>query len=163
MPKPTPPTYLPIPIPTQQSQTPQISYQPPTALLNALQYLMELPSVPIAMRQQFYVLWENVIFGNFSAKDILYLMSKFREWCILLQMYIPEQKWGNLISFQDTTETTPINLDLNLLLNTLTQLYFINLSRGKEGFTVKELTTMRSFIKTGGEESEKEKRELKLF
>jgi len=160
-----PPTqFVPLPYPVEQQKQPQVAYQPPTALLGALQYLMELPSVPISMRQQFYVLWENVIFGNFNDKDILFLMSKFREWCILLQMYIPEQKWGNLIQFKDTEETQPINLDLNLLLNTLTQLYFINLSRGKDGFTVKELTTMRSFLKTESPEEVKgKKRELKLF
>ena len=156
---------LPMPATTPtQPPVPQVQYQPPTALLSALNYLLDNPTVPVAFRHQFYIMWENVIFGNYGDKDVLFLMSKFREWCIMLKWFVPEQKWGNIITFQDTTEETPITIDLNILLNTLSQLYFINLTRGKDGFTVKEMTTMRSFIKSSSDDTlTQPKKTLRLF
>jgi len=130
------------------TQQPQFLPMPITqGLPQMLSYLLENPSIPLAMRRQFYVLWENVIFGNYTEKDIAYLMSKFREWCILVLWYIPEQRWGNILQYQDGEDTTSqIRVDLNLLLNMLEQLYYINLTRGRDGFTIKELGTTRSFI-----------------
>lgn len=158
-PKENPEYDLPAP---EQPQMP--SYQQPmTALFNAIDYLLNSPSIPLTMRRQFFMLWENVIFGNYNQIDIKYLMSKFREWCILLKWYIPEQRWGNVMVYQDVNDVdSKMEMDLNILLNTLTHLYFINLTRGKEGFTVKEMTTMRSIMKTGEEETKK-RRSLRLF
>jgi len=110
------------------------------------------------MRKQFYVLWESVVFGNFEDKDIKFLHSKFREWCIMFKWYIPEQKWGNLLEYMDADVNEVFETDLNLLLNMLEQLYYINLTRGREGFTVKELTTFRNIQKSSYEEELKQKR-----
>jgi len=142
----------PIPIYPTTTQIPQM-----------VSYLLDNPSIPLAMRKQFFVLWENVIFGNYNERDIMFLLSKFREWCILLLWYIPEQRWGNIMMYQDgADETSQIRVDLNLLLNMLEQLYYINLTRGREGFTVKEMTTSRSIVESpslgGGE-----KKSLRLF
>lgn len=158
------PQYVPYPIPIPQKTQAQPVYRQPTALLTAMNYLLDSPSIPLSMRRQFFMLWENVIFGNYSEKDVLYLMSKFREWCIMLQWFIPEQKWGNIITYFDEGSPIQIKLDLNMLINQLNQLYFINLTRGKDGFTVKEMTTMRSFIRSdSGEAPSKSKKQLRLF
>lgn len=135
-------------IPTTVQLQPQVmpQYQQAAPLLQALDWLLSNPSIPLNFRNQFYVMWENVTFGNYELWDIKFLMSKFREWSIQLLWFIPEQKWGNLYEFIDDKQTgTPVRMDLNMLLNTLEQLYFIQLTRGKEGFTVKEMTTLRHF------------------
>jgi hypothetical protein len=116
------------------------------------------PSIPISMRQQFFVLWENVMFGNFLEKDMLFLMSKFREWCILLEWYIPEQRWGNILVYSTDLDDSQLKMDLNLLLNMLEQLYFIQLTRGRGGFTVKELNTARSITSNVALETPKRSR-----
>lgn len=157
--------YLPSPNPNnyinEDYSVPTSSENPP--LIQALSYLLQNPSIPLMMRRQFFMLWENVIFGNFDKRDRLFLMSKFREWCILLKWYIPEQKWGNVLVYEDTGEPeSRLEMDLNLLINTLTHLYYINLTRGKEGFTVKEMTTIRSIMKRA-ETEEKKKGGLRLF
>jgi len=149
---------LEIPQPTTQ----QPLYLPQPPLLQVLDWLLSSPSIPLDLRKQFYVLWENVVFGNYSEKDIKFLMSKFREWCILLTWYIPEQKWGNILVFHDEDGREPLKIDLNILLNSLEQLYYINLTRGKEGFTVKELTTLRNISKIE-EEGGGKKKVFRLF
>ena len=88
-------------------------------------------------------------------------MSKFREWCILLKWFIPEQRWGNQLSYADPDSPTEVTYDLNTLLNNLESLYFINLTRGRDGFTVKEMTTVRSVYNT--QEEPKKKRGIHLF
>ena len=147
------PTYQPYPLPYQT--------QPPLA--EAIKYILESPSIPLVMRRQFFTLWENVIFGNYTDRDILLLMSKFREWCIMLKWFIPEQRWGNVMVYEDEGDiNSRITLDLNMLINELIQLYYINLTRGRDGFTVRELNTIRSFSKTDREDSSS-KRVLKIF
>jgi hypothetical protein len=152
--------------PQQPIQQQPLIYAPTsptsTALPQAISYLLDNPSIPLTMRKQFFVLWENVIFGNYTERDIAFLMSKFREWCILTLWYIPEQRWGNILSYQDGDDkTSNITVDLNLLLNMLGQLYYINLTRGREGFTVKEMGTTRSIVTPTGVEAQK--RTLRLF
>jgi hypothetical protein len=132
-------------------------YIPPEQTQNnlreMLKWLLENPSIPLSFRKQFYCLWELVPFGNYEERDILYLMSKFREWCILNLWFIPEQRWGNLSIFRDIDSEEEIRVDLNLLLNQLEQLYFINLTRGKGGFLTKELNTSRfGYAKSENEE-----------
>lgn len=148
--------------PTPQ-QKPYYKMTPP--LLNAVEWLLSTPSIPLAMRNQFYVLWETVVFGNYNEKDILRLMSKFREWCIMIKWFIPEQRWGNIYSFRDDKGKSEVmRMDLNMLLNTLHQLYFVNLTRGKEGFTVKELTTTRNILGGGlTGPGQSKKKEIRLF
>jgi len=141
-----------------------VPYQTQAPLVEAVKYILENPSIPLSMRRQFYVLWENSVFGNYTERDILLLMSKFREWAIMLKWFIPEQKWGNVIIYEDIGDANSrITQDLNMLLNTLYQLYYINLTRGKDGFTVRELNTVRSFTQTGSEPNYNKKRELRLF
>lgn len=110
------------------------------------------------------MLWENVTFGNYDDKDILRLRSKFREWCILLMWFIPEQQWGNIQRFVSDDGGSQLRMDLNLLLNSLDQMYYIQLTRGKDGFTVRELNTLRTknTIATE-EEKEGKKRVVRLF
>lgn len=150
----------------QQQLRQQTGYRVPTPLLSAIDWLLSTPSIPLAMRQQFYVLWESVVFGNYERRDILLLMSKFREWCILIKWFIPEQNWGNIYEFKgDTGKEKVARMDLNILLNTLYQLYFVNLTRGKDGFTTKELTTTRSIygggFTTPGQDSKR--KTIRLF
>ena len=91
-------------------------------------------------------------------------MSKFREWCLLMLWYIPEQKWGNLLVYHEGEDDTErLELDLNLLLNTLEQLYYINLTRGKGGFTVRELNTSRAISRTEPQEVAKRGGGIRLF
>lgn len=117
----------------------------PAPLLQALEWLLATPSIPIVLRKQFFVLWESVIFGNYDEKDRKFLGSKFREWEIELMWYIPEQKWGNILDYKDEDkDAISLQMDLNMLLNMLEELFYINLTRGKDGFTVKELNTNRN-------------------
>lgn len=132
--------------PLSSTQLGQSLYPTSTPLMQALDWMLASPSIPLILRKQYFMLWENVVFGNYDIRDIKFLMSKFREWTILLCWYIPEQKWGNILVYEDLDETaTTLELDLNLLLNMLQQLYYIQLTRGKEGFTVREMNTMRTF------------------
>lgn len=147
--------------PMQDSAIP--SYIQKTPLMQSMDWLLSNPSVPLSLRKQFFVLWENVVFGNYDDKDRKFLMSKFREWCILLIMYIPEQKWGNIQEFADDENIEPLKFDLNLLINQLEQLYYIQLTRGKEGFTVKEMTTIRNKTSTTLEDETHKKKGLRLF
>lgn len=157
----TPPDYLMrIPVSGPGGQT---QYQQTAPLLQALDWLLSNPSIPLSFRNQFYVLWENAVFGNFGDRDVQFLMSKFREWKILLLWYIPEQRWGNIHEFKDENGQVSIRMDLNMLLNTLESLYYIQLTRGKEGFTVKELTTFRSVGTIRSETSEQKKGGIRLF
>lgn len=134
----------------------------PAPIVQMLDSLLNSPSIPLDFRKQFYVLWETVIFGNYSEKDIKYLMSKFREWCLLMLWYIPEQEWGGILDYKDTEIDAPFRVDYNLLFNTLEQLYFINLTRGKNGFTLKEINTSRSYMFNKPEDVEV-KKEIRLF
>jgi hypothetical protein len=104
-------------------------------------------------------MWENVVFGNYDAFDILLLESKFREWCILLKWYIPDQQWGNSLVFEDVqgSRIKEMKLDLSMLITMLQMEFHINLTRGKGGFTVKEMTTTRLFSRQESTEQEKKK------
>jgi|GEM_PF-3068470 len=150
----------------QQAYPPQVQpvqpiqpqYPPPqttTPLISALDWLLDNPSIPLELKRQFYVMWEIVVFGNYTEKDIKFLLSKFREWCILIKWYIPEQDWNKKKTFIDEQGKEILEVDLNILLNILEQVYYIQLTRGREGFTIKEMTTMRTYQKYA-EELEKE-------
>lgn len=144
-----------------QGELGQSIYQTQEDQFNVIQHLLQTPDIPLDLRNQFYQLWNNVIFGNFEDKDIKFLMSKFREWTILLKWEIPEQHWGNRLSFEDE-DGRQLSMDLNRLINMLEQLFFINCTRGKEGFTTKELNTRR--IQTRGRyEAGENKSKTSLF
>ena len=140
-------------------------YQQISPLLQVADWILQSPSMPLELRTQFYALWETTIFGNYNEKDIKFLMSKFREWSIFFKWFIPEQRWGNLITYTDPELPRPITVDINMLLNTLESLYYINLTRGREGFTIKELTTIRSIMRSKYEEeiNANKKRGVRLF
>lgn len=128
--------------------------------LGALEWLMETPSIPLQLRQQFFALWEMVVFGNYSEHDIARLQSYFREYLILIQWYIPEQEWGNTIDYENGNSEIGMSLDLTLLISMLYQTYYIQLTRGKGGFTLKEINTAREVLK---KETEKTKGDKKWF
>ena len=123
-------------------------FQSQQRMLQAVEYILSNPSIPMSLKNNFYVLYENVIFGNYDDFDRKMLMSKFREWCILLKWAIPEQQWGNKQVFPDDAGEFERKIDLPVLLNELYQLYYIQLTRGKGGFTIKELGTQRTFLQT---------------
>jgi hypothetical protein len=145
--------------PLQQVVNPQPIYTGQSNLIQALDYFLAAPSIPLALKQEFHVMWENVVFGNYDAFDILLLESKFREWCILLKWYIPDQQWGNSLVFEDVqgSRIKEMKLDLSMLITMLQMEFHINLTRGKGGFTVKEMTTTRLFSRQESTEQEKKK------
>lgn len=159
--------------PTVQAKAPQYQNTPP--LLQMVDYILTSSSVPSQLRVQFYALWDLPILGNFDAMDRSRLMLKFKEWSILLLMHIPDHEWGNLKVYKDMdgaqldTETgkmmggNELSMDLNLLLNLLEQAYYINLTRGKDGFTLKELATMRSVFRSETTQENSQKKSWRLF
>lgn len=148
----------------QQAQQPQQKYAPTPPLLNALEWLLNNPSIPLSLRKQFFVLWEIVPFGNYDEMDIKRLLLKFREYCIFMTWYMPDHKWGKTLDFKADTESEEnIQTDLNMLFNMLYELYYVQLTRGKQGFTVKEMTTLRSINRFGAEEEQDKKKGVRLF
>ncbi len=152
--------------PAQQQQMPQFQTTPP--LLNMIDWLLELPSVPLSLKNQFFMLWELPVFSNLDAMDIQRLLLKFKEWTILFKWYIPDRCWCNVQSFSDTvkvnsqsSKTVKLEMDLNMLFNLLYQAYYMQLTRGKNGFTVREMTSVRQIIK--GENEEEKKKKWTLF
>ncbi len=165
----------------QQSVSKQM-YAQQTPLLQAVDWLLANPSIPLDFRKQFYVLWEIAVFGNFDEMDIKILRLKFKEWCILMKWHVPDHQWGNTISFENTDQkVSTINpdgtvseqnnaggssnmvLDYNLLFNMLEQMYIVQLSRGKDGFTVKEMTSSRSIVRGEGSLEPQKKKGISLF
>lgn len=155
------------------AKAPQYQSTPP--LLQMVDYILSSPSIPSQMRVQFYALWEMPILGNFDMMDRSRLMLRFKEWCILFMMHIPDNQWGNLIVYKDmagaelntaTGEMTggnELSMDLNLLLNLLEQAYYINLTRGKEGFTLKELATIRNAFRNEAPQENIQKKGWRMF
>ena len=141
----------------QQPQSPQYQSQPP--LINMIDWLLELPSVPLSLKNQFFMLWELPVFSNLDAMDIQRLLLKFKEWTILYKWYVPDRRWCNKKSFSDPTnpEAEKLDMDLNMLFNLLYQAYYMQLTRGKSGFTVREMTSTRQIIKSENEEEKKKK------
>ena len=116
-------------------------------------------SIPLSLRSQFYTFWNNIILGNYTERDIGWLMLKFDEWKIQFLWYIPDTFWNNSQDFEgDSTEqgeSEGISIDLNMLLNSLSQLFFINLTRGRDGFTMKWLRSSRGIVENSTESSKK--------
>jgi len=140
--------------PGGQPQTQYISESP---IQDKMDLLFQSPSIPPSLRNQYYAFWEDIKTGNYKDSDIAYLMAKFKQWCALLMWYIPEQRWGNIILFADFGEEglEPINLemDINQLINILEQFFFMNLTKGREGFFTKELNTIRQHQESSYSES----------
>lgn len=152
----------------QQPQVPQYQTTPP--LMNMIDWLLELPSVPLSLKNQFFMLWELPVFSNLDVMDIQRLLLKFKEWTILFKWYVPDRRWCNTQSFSDTEKidsdsdinrTVKLDMDLNMLFNLLYQAYYMQLTRGKNGFTVREMTSVRQIIK--GENEEEKKKKWTLF
>ena len=143
------------------AQVPEQIYQQDTQLFDITKHLLADLSIPLSLRNQFYIFWSNVIFGNYQNRDIAFLMLKFKEWKIFFLWYIPDIKWNNVLEYAgDSTmegNDPDISMDLNMLLNSLEQIYFINLTRGRGGFTVKWLQTKRNMLSSNKDESEDKK------
>lgn len=134
--------------PPEAASLPQEIFQQQDEVLNLMDHLLSTPDVPLELRKEYYVLWNMVIFGNYERKDMDLLNLKFKEWCIYLKWHIPEQKQGNLFSFKDNPEEpAAIVTDLNQLLSWLEQIFYIQLTRGRDGFTLKELNPGRKHVK----------------
>lgn len=143
--------------------------------MQIVDYVLSSPSIPSEMRVQFHALWEMPILGNFDKIDIDRLMLKFKEWCILLLMHTPDNRWGNTVVYRDMTGAqlntktgeivggNELRMDMNLLMNLLEQAYYINLTRGKGGFTLKELATMRSVVRNEQTEASSPKKGWRMF
>lgn len=166
-----------IPQPQQQPQiqfNPQYQSQPP--IIQMADWLLSNPTIPLNFKKEFYVLWEIAVFGNYSELDIKRLMLDFEEWTILKKWSTPDHQWGNLMTYEDMDNTQvdaadktftgmgapKIVIDMNLLFNILRQLYFIQLTRGKGGFTLKEINSVRSILKNEQAEEPKKKK-ISLF
>lgn len=148
----------------QQQLAQQPKYAPTPPLLNALEWLLNNPSIPLSLRKQFFVLWEIVPFGNYDEMDIKRLLLKFLEYNIFMTWFIPDHQWGKTLDFKgDSDKEENIQTDLNMLFNMLYELYYVQLTRGKEGFTVKEMTTLRSINRFGAEEEHDKKKGVRLF
>ena len=117
--------------------------------------------MPLSLKNHFFMLWELPVFSNLDAMDIQRLLLKFKEWTILFKWYIPDRRWCNTQSFSDSEKTEKLDMDLNMLFNLLYQAYYMQLSRGKNGFTVREMTSTRQIIK--GENEEEKKKKWTLF
>lgn len=141
----------------QVSQTQQFQNQPP--LIAIADWLLSNPSIPLEFRKQFIFLWEIVVFGNFDDYDRQFLLLKFEEWKLHTLAYIPDKHWGHELTYNEPDGSGGISVmrqDLNTLFNILEQAYYIQLTRGKEGFTLKEMTSIRDIKKI--EETEKKKK-----
>lgn len=144
----------------QQPQSPQYQSSPP--LINMIDWLLELPSVPLSMKNQFFMLWELPVFSNLDAMDIQRLLLKFKEWTILFKWYVPDRRWCNRKSFSNPEDSkAELDMDLNMLFNLLYQAYYMQLTRGKNGFTVREMTSTRQIIQ--GEYEEEKNKKWTLF
>lgn len=112
----------------------------------------------------FFVLWEDAKLGNYEGDDIQLLMYMFDEWAMLLKWYIPEQRWGNILIYRDTPDDpVELEMDLSILISTLRQMYYINLTKGREGFMVKEMNTQRAFTSTKEEQIMNQNKKMRLF
>lgn len=151
----------------------QPTYSAPSQIDGAIEWLLNNPSIPLSMRQQFFPLWEIVSFGNYKEKDMTRLMLKFKEWTILVRWYLPDKEWGINIVFKSDANLEAdaggtdkvldnIQMDWNLLFNTLEHMYYIQLTRGRDGFTVKELNPGRQTT-TIKEPVEKKKSIFRIF
>lgn len=161
-------------------QAPQMQlnpqYQTQTPLVQMSDWLLSNPTIPLNFKKEFYVLWEIAVFGNYSELDIKRLMLDFEEWTIFKKWSTPDHQWGNLLEYQSVDNVSvdadntvkelmskDIVLDMNLLFNILRQLYFIQLSRGKNGFTLKEINSVRSIFNNASEEEPTKKKKISLF
>lgn len=126
--------------------------------------------MPLSLKNQYFMLWELPVFSNLDAMDIQRLLLKFKEWTILFKWYVPDRRWCNTQSFSDSFDSKnsknskkeiTLDMDMNMLFNMLYQVYYMQLTRGKSGFTVREMTSTRQIIK--GESEEEKKKKWTLF
>lgn len=138
------------------SQPAQYVSKPP--LMDIMGWLLNLPSIPLSLKDQFFMLWELAPFSNLNEnKDIPLLMAEFDIWCDYFMWSIPDIYWGNVLEFARDNNTNanialdekPISMDINMLLSMLRQAYYMQLSRAKDGFTVKEAGTIRQKVEAG--------------
>lgn len=150
------------PQPTLQSDAriaESLLYQQNQEQFSVIQQIFVDFSIPLSLRSKFYTFWNNIILGNYTERDINWLMLKFDEWRVQFLWYIPDTYWNNAQDFEgdstDRGDTADLSIDLNMLLNSLQQLFFINLTRGREGFTMKWLNTSRGIIEAPTDQPKK--------
>lgn len=105
---------------------------------NIIDWFLSLPSVPLSLRQQFIAFWEMLPLGNYDKNDIERLRIKFRGLLLDILMTIPDREWNSILTFEGLAEgEKDLEMDLNTLFDILEQAFYIQLTRGKGGFTAK--------------------------
>lgn len=168
--------------PQQPQAQPRNNYQLNTPLVQIVDYLLTTPSVPEELRREFFVFWEMTVLGNFDQHDIDSLYLKFRGWCNHLLMTTPDCEWSNRLVFKDRSGSAAvlqelpdgsvievassgneICMDLSMLIDQLDIAFSVQLTRGKDGFTTKELTTVRNRSIISEESGKIDKKGWRLF
>lgn len=107
-----------------------------------IQWLLTSPTIPFTMRKEFFMLWENISTANLNETEIVMLMFDFREWAINYIMSMPEDEHGNRMDYRDDPNGhVMLRTDLVRLLVMLRSLLRVQLSKGRDGFTVKMMRT----------------------
>jgi len=120
---------------SSQQLLPHIPSQPSPDIID---WFLSLPSVPLSLRQQFLAFWEMLPLGNYDKTDIERLRLKFRGLLLDILMTIPDEEWNTILNFEAQAEgEKEIEMDLNSLFNMLEIVFYIQLTRGKSGFTAK--------------------------
>ena len=127
---------------------------PPISPPDLVNWFLSFPSVPLHLRKQFISFWEMLPLGNYDSNDIKRLEVKFNGWVLDFLMSIPDEEWNSVFKFkgQGVNEIN-LEMDLNTLFSTLKIIFYIQLTRGKGGFTAR--------LMGGHPLKEKEEREKK--
>ena len=115
-----------------------LSYVPTQPSPDIIDWFLSLPSVPLSLRQEFLAFWEMLPLGNYDKTDIERLRLKFRGLLLDILMTIPDEEWNTILNFEAQAEgEKEIKMDLNSLFSMLEIVFYIQLTRGKSGFTAK--------------------------
>ena len=105
---------------------------------NVIDYFLTLPSVPLSLRKRFLSFWEMVPLGNYDKDDIRKLEVTFNGLLLDMLMSIPDEEWNTVFKFKaKAANEQEMEMDLNSLFSTLKIAFYIQLTRGKKGFTAK--------------------------
>jgi len=111
-----------------------------------LYYLLSHPSVNEELKKSFLVFWEMLPLGNYTERDIAILRNEFEQYIILMLMEIPDDEWG--ASFKVAGE----EFTLSHMIELLRICFYVQLTRGRLGFTMKEMGTVRAVRKVEKDE-----------
>jgi len=111
---------------------------PPVSPPDIIQWFLSFPSVPLNLRKQFMAFWEMLPLGNYDERDIRKLEVKFNGWILDFLMSIPDVEWNSVFRFRGQgIGEADLEMDLNTLFSTLRIIFYIQLTRGKGGFTAR--------------------------